>query len=112
MVKRTKKTITQKHPASVSYHEGLIERLKDRKYAIVYLNTAFKESLKGDEESQRIFLKALRNVAEAQGNMSTLAKRAGLSAARLKQMLSADTNPYLQSFPALIHAMGMEIRLY
>jgi DNA-binding phage protein len=35
-----------------------------------------------------------------------------LSAARLKQMLSADTNPYLQSFPALIHAMGMEIRLY
>jgi hypothetical protein len=28
--------------------------------------TAFEKSMKGDEESQQLFLRALRNVAEAQ----------------------------------------------
>ena len=56
------------------YHEELIEYLKDHDEAIAYLNAAREESMKGDEESQQLFLVALRNVAEAQGGLGKLAK--------------------------------------
>jgi hypothetical protein len=49
------------------YREQLLEDLKDRDEAIALLNAAWEESLKGDEESQQLFLLALRDVAEAQG---------------------------------------------
>lgn len=49
-----------------SYHETLIEDLQDRDEATAYLNAAWMESLKGDPESQELFMLALRNVAEAQ----------------------------------------------
>lgn len=50
---------------SKNYQEWLIEKLKDQDEAVAYLNAALEESLKGDEESQHLFLLALRNVAEA-----------------------------------------------
>ena len=52
---------------SKNYQEFLLEQLKDHDEAVAYLNAALEESLKGDEESQLLFLIALRNVAEAQG---------------------------------------------
>jgi hypothetical protein len=52
---------------SRNYHEELIRSLKDHKEAVAYLNTALEESMNEDAESQELFLKALRNVAEAQG---------------------------------------------
>ncbi len=51
------------------YKEELIDDLKDHDEAVAYLNAAWEESLKGDEESQQLFLLALRNVAEAQGGL-------------------------------------------
>ena len=54
----------------IDYHKTLIERLKDREYAVTYLNAAIDEAIKNDLESQQLFLKALRNVAEAQGSIS------------------------------------------
>ena len=48
---------------SHSYQEELIEALKDHDEAVSYLNAALEESLKGDKESQELFLRALRNVA-------------------------------------------------
>jgi len=56
------------------YQDFLLERLRDRKEAVAYLNAALEESLKRDEESQHLFLLALRNVVEAQGGISNLAK--------------------------------------
>lgn len=53
-----------------SYQEELIEALKDHDEAVAYLNAALEESMKGDKESEEIFLRALRNVAEAQGGSS------------------------------------------
>ncbi len=35
--------------------------------AVAYLNDALEESLKGDEESQHLFLLALKNVAQVEG---------------------------------------------
>ncbi|KKP94838.1 MAG: hypothetical protein US13_C0014G0026 [candidate division TM6 bacterium GW2011_GWE2_36_25] len=49
----------------IDYQKTLIERLKDRDYAVAYLNAAIDEGLKGDKESKALFLNALRNVAEA-----------------------------------------------
>lgn len=109
--KITKKTlkITKKTSRCVDYHTTLIERLKDHDYAVEYLNTAIEESLKGDSESQMLFLNALRNVAEAQGAMSDLAKRAHLRRESLYRMLSKNGNPELNSLAALLHAMGFSL---
>jgi len=49
------------------YQDFLIKELKDHDEAVAYLKATLEESLKGDEESQHLFLSALRNVAEAQG---------------------------------------------
>jgi probable addiction module antidote protein len=97
---------------SVDYHDELIKSLKDHDHAVAYLNAAFKESLKGDTESQKLLLVALRNVAEAQGNISNLAKRSRIRRESIYKMLSYDGNPHLGSFTSLIHAMGFGIRLY
>jgi predicted fused transcriptional regulator/phosphomethylpyrimidine kinase len=60
------KEVTKKLARNIDYHETLIERLKDHDYAVGYLNVALEESLNGDKESQKLFLRALRNVAEGQ----------------------------------------------
>ena len=63
---------------SKKYQDFLIEELKDHDEAVAYLNAALEESLKGDEESKHLFLLALRNVVEAQGGISKLAKKLSL----------------------------------
>jgi len=110
--KRKRVNIKTKKSASTDYQEYLIESLRDHKYAVAYLNAAIEESLKGDAESQQLLLLALKNVAEAQGNMTNLAKRSKIRRESLYRILSAQGNPYLQSFTSLIHAMGFNIRLY
>ncbi len=106
------KVATKIHARSVDYRTELIESLKDHDHAVAYLNAALEESLKGDAESQKLLLMALKNVAEAQGNISNLAKRSKIRRESIYKMLSDEGNPYLQSFTSLIHAMGFNIRLY
>jgi len=103
---------TKKHPRSVDYRDELIKSLKDHEHAVAYLNAALEESLKGDAESQKLLLGALKNVAEAQGNISKLAIKSGIRRESIYKMLSDKGNPYLQSFTSLIHAMGFNIRIY
>jgi len=110
----TQKKLTstiKKSPKAIDYQSSLIERLKDHEYAIVYLNTALEESLEGDTESQAVFLSALRNVAEAQGTMSGLAKRAHVRRESLYRMLSKDGNPELCSLAAILNAMGFSLNV-
>ena len=110
--KKKQKTIKKQDVRSESYRERLIESLKDHDHAVAYLNVAIEECLKGDSESQKLLLNALKNVAEAQGNISSLAKRSSMRRESIYRMLSDDGNPYLQSFTSLIHAMGFGIKLY
>ena len=107
---KTKK-IVKKTCRAVDYHPLLIERLKNHDYAVAYLNAALEESLKGDAESQQLFLNALRNVAEAQGSISGLAKRARLRRESLYRMLSDKGNPELNSLASLLHAMGFQLSI-
>lgn len=96
---------------SKNYQEWLIERLRDHDEAVAYLNTALEESLKGDEESQQLFLTALRNVAEAQGGIGALAKKARLGRESLYKTLSETGNPKWQTLVSLIMALGLNLRL-
>ena len=77
-----------------------IEHLKDHDEAVAYLNAALEESLKGDAESQHLFLTALRNVAEAQGGIGNLAKKAGIGRESLYKTLSEKGNPEM-AYPRL-----------
>ncbi len=93
------------------YQDWLIEKLKDHDEAVAYLNAALEESLKGDEESQHLFLLAVRNVAEAQGGVSQLAEKAHLGRESLYKALSEKGNPKWHTLVSLIIALGLNVRL-
>lgn len=88
---------------SESYHEDLIESLRDPREAEAYLNAAL------EEEDPELFLLALRNVAEAQGGVAQLAEKAKLNRESLYKMLSERGNPELRSLDALLHALGFRL---
>ena len=75
------------------------------------MNDALEESLKGDEESQNLFLLAIRNVAEAHGGMAKLAQKAHLGRESLYKTLSDKGNPKWQTLISLIIALGLNLRL-
>jgi probable addiction module antidote protein len=81
--------------------------LKKRKEAAAYLNAALED---GDPE---VFLLALKDVADAQGGVRSLALKSRLNRENLYRMLSKKGNPELSSLHALLEAMGFgfEIKL-
>lgn len=93
------------------YEDWLLEKLKDHDLAVAYLNDALEESLKGDEESQQLFLIALRNVAEAQGGVGALAKKAHVGRESLYKTLSGTGNPKWHTLVSLCVALGLNLRL-
>ena len=96
---------------SKKYQDFLLEQLQDHDQAVAYLNDALEESLKGDAESQHHFLIALRNVAEAQGGISALAKKAHVGRESLYKTLSGTGNPKWHTLVSLCMAMGLNLRL-
>lgn len=87
---------------SVSYDDYLIESLKDRRLAEAYLKAALEET------DPRVFLLALRNVAQARG-MSKVAAKSKLNRESLYKMLSKRGNPSLQSLGALLGSLGFRL---
>ncbi len=72
---------------TVSHRERLVSELRsDAKLAAEYLNAA------AEETDRRVYLAALRTVAEAQG-MARVAKAAGVPRESLYRALSATGNP-------------------
>ena len=88
---------------STGYHEHLIESLKDPEEAAGYLNAALAD---GDS---RVFLAALRNVAEAHGGMSKLARESRLNPESLYRALSKRGNPGIQTLEALLSSLGFRL---
>jgi probable addiction module antidote protein len=86
------------------YSDHLEEAFANPEEAASYLNAAMKE---GDK---KLFLIALRNVAQARlGGMSQLAEATGLNRESLYRMLSGKGNPELKSLDRLLHALGLKI---
>lgn len=96
---------------SRKYQDFLMEELKDHDETVAYLNAALEESLKGDEESKHLFLIALRNVAEAQGGVARLARKANVGRESLYKTLSETGNPKWHTLVSLIIGLGLNLRL-
>lgn len=84
------------------YEEGLNEALKDPKEAAAYLNAHLEDA----EESEELFLMALRDVAKAHG-IGDLAEKASLGRESLYKALSDKGNPKLTTLIALLKSMGL-----
>lgn len=91
--------------AAVSYHDDLLRRLKNPKYAVGYLNACLEEADDG------AFLLAVRDVAQAHGGIRQLAKKTRLNREHLFRMLSKSGNPRLHSLRQLIEALGFKLVL-
>jgi len=90
-------------PRSASYDDLLIEMLKDKDRALAYLNAAL------DDPDPRIFLIALRSVAQAHGGIGRIAERSRLNRESLYRALSEKGNPSIQTLSAVLDAVGARL---
>ena len=84
-----------------SFRAQLLKDLKDPNEAAHYVNAA-------SEDSEAMFLVALRDVAEAH-QMAKVAKQAGVAREALYRMLCDEGNPRLHGLWAVLNAMGLRI---
>ena len=89
-----------------SHEEWLINSLKKKKEAAVYLQVALEEYQ--NDSDLEAFLMALRHVAEAQGGIGKLAKKTHLNRESLYKTLSSKGNPKLQTIGLLLKGLGFE----
>ena len=80
--------------------------LKTPEDIVAYLNAAVEEM--GDDS--RLLMKAFRNVAEAQGGVSALAREAKLDRVALSRALSGQRNPRLDTLTKVSAACGVKLR--
>jgi probable addiction module antidote protein len=82
----------------------LLKRLReDPAEAAAYLDAALEA---GDRPA---FLLAIRNVIDAMGGMSQMARDSGLNRENLYRALSAQGNPELNSLEKLLKCLGMRL---
>jgi len=82
------------------YREALLESLTDPVEAKLYLKAVLEDYPEG-------FLKALRNVAQA-NQMTKVAKAAGVKRETLYRALSDDGNPTLDTLTGVLAALGLK----
>jgi probable addiction module antidote protein len=85
------------------YNEFLLKRLQDPEMAAGYLTASL-------EEGEDAFLLALKDITEALGGMTPLAKKTKLNREGLYDMLSENGNPRLSSLSTLIDAVGLKFQ--
>ncbi|OGB96772.1 putative addiction module antidote protein [candidate division TM6 bacterium RIFCSPHIGHO2_12_FULL_36_22] len=96
---------------SQAFNDLLVESLKDPQEAIAYLNAVLEDCKDGGQESQAVLLFAFKNVIEAQGGITQLAKKSGLGRESLYKTLSHKGNPKLSTLTTLINAMGFDLKI-
>jgi probable addiction module antidote protein len=102
-VRKQEKARAARKELTVSHRERLIGELRaDPELSAEYLNAAAAD---GDP---RVYLAALRTVAEAQG-MAKVAKAAGVPRESLYRALSSGGNPRFSTLQAILKATGLRI---
>lgn len=91
--------------AKLAFKDDLIERLKKPKAAQAYMDEALAD---GDPD---LFLEALKNVAEAHGGMSHVAKKVRLDRAGLYRMFSSNGNPTYRNLRNVLGALGYRFKI-
>lgn len=94
-----------KKKKSISYEEGLLERLKDPEYAAGYLNECAADD---SEDSRALFLTALGRVAKAHG-ISQLAKEAGVSRDLLYKAFTDSGNPTMKTVFDILDCLDLQL---
>lgn len=89
-----------------SHEEWLVESLKDKKEAAMYLQGAWEEYQK--DGHLKAFLLALRHVADAQGGIGKLAIKTHLNRESLYKTLSSKGSPKLQTIGLLLKGLGFK----
>lgn len=89
--------------SSLPYEDWLVESLKDPKEAAAYLEAAIED---GD---QAVLMLALRHVAQAQGGVAKIARKAKLTREATYRMLSKTGGPELRSLTAVLAATGLRL---
>lgn len=90
---------------SKSYREALLERLKVSSEAVAYLNAALQD------EDTRVFLVALRDIVDANGGISMLAKETELNRETLYRTLSMKGNPTIENLILILDTLGFELQV-
>ena len=102
-VPKPSKQGTRRKPLTVSHRARLVQELRaDPKLSVEYLNAAAEES------DPRVYLAALRTVAEAQG-MAKLAHAAGVPRESLYRALSEEGNPRFDTLYNILRAAGFTL---
>ena len=90
---------------SVSYHDDLMERLKNPEQRIGYINAALED---GDPQ---ILMSVLEDCAEAMGGVGWLAKETHLSRPAIYKIISDKGNPRWDSLTKVLSAFGLRINV-
>jgi probable addiction module antidote protein len=85
------------------YHPWLLGKLVNPQTAADYLNEAM-------NDSPEMFLKALRNIAQAR-QMATVARQAGVQRESLYRTLSKRGNPRLDTLNAVLRVLGLRMAI-
>lgn len=86
---------------SRKFEDYLSEKLRDREYALNYLEAAREDGLED-------LLYAIRDVAAAQeGGFKAVAERAGVGRASMYKSLSKRGNPHIKTLDSILGAMGL-----
>ncbi len=96
-------TKNKRRQLTIDYKDLLLEDLKDLDYAAGYLTTAL-------EEGQDVFLLAVKDVAQALGGMTQLAKSTELNRENLYDIFSKDGNPRLSSIIPILDNLGFDVK--
>ena len=89
----------------IKYDDFLMKYLKDPKEAAEYLNAVLEE---GDP---KMFLIALKNVAEAQGGMAKLSRKSKLNRANLYRIFSKKGNPEVGTLTNILDIFGLRLSI-
>jgi len=91
------------------YKRYLIDSLRDSREACAYLNVALEEYEK--DHDTEVFLLALRDVAEAHGGLTRLAKKTKLNRQNLYRTLSESGNPRLDTLGVILNGLNLRLSI-
>src|SRR5262249_33583870 len=88
-----------------SYREELLKAMKDPVEAAHYLSASL------EDPDPRVFLMALRDVADAHGGMRKLSQGADLNRESLYRMLSGKGNPSFITLVSVLQQLGLRLEV-
>jgi DNA-binding phage protein len=94
---------------TIDYRPDYLTRLKNRRYALGLLRTAFEESC--NDGNWSAFGLILSDVIDSQGSKSALAKKAKISRQTLYRLFDKKQNPKLSTLIPVLSELGLKLTL-